>query len=72
MRSIMDMSKIASLNSSDFNTGKFSQATTDTIEQRVEITAEFPAANSADEIKQALLGLADSAMQYAYRERYSG
>ena len=41
----------------------------DTIEQRVEITAEFPNASSANEIKQALLGLSDSAMQYAYRER---
>ena len=41
----------------------------DTIEQRVAITAEFPNANSADEIKQALLSLSDSAMQYAYRER---
>ena len=41
----------------------------DTIEQRVEITAEFPNANSAEEIKQALLGLADSAMQYSYREK---
>ena len=41
----------------------------DTIKQRVEITAEFPNANSAEEIKQALLGLADSAMQYSYREK---
>ena len=45
------------------------QSQGDTIEQRVEITAEFPNANSAEEIKQALLGLADSAMQYSYREK---
>ena len=45
------------------------QSQGDTIEQRVEITAEFPNANSAEEIKRALLGLADSAMQYSYREK---
>ena len=45
------------------------QSQGDTIEQRVEITAEFPNVNSAEEIKRALLGLADSAMQYSYREK---
>ena len=39
----------------------------DVIEQRVEITAEFPAVNSAYEIEQALLGLADQTYQYANR-----
>lgn len=45
------------------------QAQGETLQQRVEITAEFPNANSAEEIKRALLGLADSAMQYSYREK---
>lgn len=69
MRSIMDITKMASLSSSGFDARRISQTATDTIEQRVEITAEFPAANSADDIRQALLGLSDAAMQYAYRER---
>ncbi len=69
MRSIMDITKMASLGSSGFDARRISQTATDTIEQRVEITAEFPAANSADDIRQALLGLSDAAMQYAYRER---
>ena len=69
MRSIMDITKMASLGSSGFDARRISQTATDTIEQRVEIIAEFPAANSADDIRQALLGLSDSAMQYAYRER---
>lgn len=69
MRSIMDITKMASLGSSGFDARRISQTAADTIEQRVEITAEFPAANSADDIRQALLGLSDAAMQYAYRER---
>lgn len=69
MRSIMDITKLASLGSSGFDVRRISQTAADTIEQRVEITAEFPAANSADDIRQALLGLSDAAMQYAYRER---
>ena len=69
MRSIMDITKMASLGSSGFDARRISKTATDTIEQRVEITAEFPAANSADDIRQALLGLSDAAMQYAYRER---
>ena len=41
---------------------------TNGVQQRLEITAEFPNVTVAEEIKQALLGLADSAMQYSYRE----
>ena len=69
MRSIMDITKMASLGSSGFDARRISQTAADTIEQRVEIIAEFPNANSANDIREALLGLSDSAMQYAYRER---
>lgn len=41
----------------------------DTIEQRVEITASFPNATDADDIRRALLGLSDRAYQYAHRDR---
>ena len=36
-----------------------------TIEQRVEITATFPSAKDATEIRSALLQIADTAYQYA-------
>ena len=39
----------------------------DTIEQRVQITAEFPNVESSDDIRNALLNLADNAYQYAYK-----
>jgi len=38
------------------------------IEQRVEITANFPNVNSAQEIENALLGLSDTSYQYAYNK----
>ena len=41
----------------------------ETIEQRVEITASFPNATDADDIRQALIGLADKAYQYSHRNR---
>lgn len=41
----------------------------DTIEQRVEITASFPNATDAEDIRQALIGLSDKAYQYAHRNR---
>lgn len=70
VRNMTDTLKTASLANvrEDFKKARINNSG-DTIEQRVEITAEFPNANSASEIKQALLGLSDSAMQYAYRER---
>ena len=40
----------------------------DNIEQRVEITANFPNANNAIEIEKAILGLADTTYQYAYNQ----
>ena len=39
------------------------------IEQRVEITAEFPNVDTADDIREALLSLSDNAFQYAYKIR---
>lgn len=41
----------------------------ETIDQKVHITAEFPAANSAAEIEAALMSLNDRAVQYAYKFR---
>lgn len=41
----------------------------ETIEQRVEITASFPNATDADDIRQAIIGLADKAYQYSHRNR---
>lgn len=41
----------------------------ETINQNVHITAEFPAANSAAEIEAALMSLNDRAVQYAYKFR---
>lgn len=43
--------------------------TSETIDQNVHITAEFPAANSAAEIESALMSLNDRAIQYAYKFR---
>ena len=39
----------------------------DTIEQRVEVSAEFPNVVDSGEIEAALISLADNAYQYAYR-----
>ena len=70
VRQMTEGLKVASLNTTFNNYGKAqTQTVTDTIEQRVEIAAEFPNANSANEIKEALLNLSDSAMTYSYRER---
>ena len=49
------------------NGSKLSSGLGDTIEQRVEINASFPNATDADDIRNALLGLADKAYQYAHR-----
>lgn len=70
VRQMTDELKVASLNTTFNNYNRTqTQGITDTIEQRVEIAAEFPNASSADEIKQALLNLSDAAMRYSYRER---
>ena len=58
-----------------FNVGSMVQKGTqvnklgqDTIEQRVEITAEFPNVHNSDDIRNALLDLSNSAFQYSYKE----
>lgn len=38
------------------------------VEQRVEITANFPNVNSAEEIERALLNISDRSYQYAYNK----
>ena len=43
------------------------QNNTETIEQRVEISATFPNATDADDIRNALIGLSDRAYQYAHK-----
>ena len=42
----------------------------DTIDQRVEINATFPGVTEVEDIKRALIGLADNAYQYANRYQY--
>ena len=42
---------------------------TQTVEQNVHITAEFPAANSAAEIESALLSLNERAIQYSFKKK---
>ena len=49
--------------------GAKSNNASETIDQNVHITAEFPAANSAAEIESALMSLNDRAVQYAYKFR---
>lgn len=51
------------------NNSPIAKDTNDTLQQEVHITAEFPNVESSDEIREALLGLNDQAMQYAARER---
>lgn len=51
------------------NNSPVAKDTSDTLQQEVHITAEFPNVESSDEIREALLGLNDQAMQYAARER---
>lgn len=43
------------------------QNSAETIEQRVEISATFPNATNADDIRNALIGLSDRAYQYAHK-----
>lgn len=49
--------------------GAKSNNASETIDQNVHITAEFPVANSAAEIESALMSLNDRAVQYAYKFR---
>jgi hypothetical protein len=68
IRNITDSFKV--LNGlSSFKGTSFNKIGGDTIEQRVEIKAEFPNVQNSNEIENALLSLADSAYQYSYRTR---
>ena len=49
------------------NSSRISDNYNPTTEQRVEIQASFPNATDAEDIRAALLGLSDSAYQYAHR-----
>ena len=65
VRQIIDTIKTPNFSSSlgNWTTSKSG----DTIEQRVEVTAEFPNVIDSNEIEAALISLADNAYQYAYR-----
>lgn len=68
VRAMTDTVKVLNGIGSIKGTG-FNKIGGDTIEQRVEITAEFPSVQNSNEIENALLSLADSAYQYSYRTR---
>lgn len=48
---------------------RFASNNEDIVQQEVHITAEFPNAESASDIREALLSLNDQAMQYSSRQR---
>lgn len=48
--------------------GRSIESSLGTVDQNVNITAEFPNATSADEIKEALLGLNNQVLHYAHRK----
>lgn len=50
------------------NIGRSIESMNGTVDQNVSITAEFPNATSADEIKEALLGLNNQVLHYAHRK----
>ena len=50
---------------SDYSKAAFADTSEKVIEQRVEITASFPSAKDADDIRSALLSIADKAYQYS-------
>lgn len=69
IRTITDMSKVFSTFVALSKGTEANKLGGDTIEQRVEITAEFPNVQDSAEIETALLNIADSAYQYSYRTR---
>ena len=70
VRQVVDSLKSSGLQSTLSSLGRVNNnATSEQVDQRVEITAEFPNAIDASEIKEAILGLADSSYQYAHKIR---
>ena len=47
--------------------GRSIESQNGTVDQNVSITAEFPNATSADEIREAILGLNNQVLHYAHR-----
>lgn len=69
VRGLVEMLKSSTFNLNDVSQrGLSSTGFGNNIEQRVEITAEFPGVRSASDIEQALLNLSNKAYQYAYNK----
>ena len=70
VRNITDRLKISNFANSMAAIGKVTQnaISGNNIQQRVEITANFPSVTSSKEIENALLNLSDTAYQYAYNK----
>lgn len=73
VRSITDVFKQSLVNGVSGRLGiqspGMAETSSQTVEQRVEITAEFPGVTEAIEIKKALESISDNSFQYAKRER---
>ena len=69
VREIVNTLKGAGAASSFLSLGSMTSNSGNNVQQRVEITAEFPNVDTADDIREALLSLADNAYQYAYKNR---
>ena len=67
VREVAKAVKISAGYVSALNTNAYPLNNKDTIQQRVEISATFPNATDADDIRNALIGLSDKAYQYAHR-----
>lgn len=72
IRDVVNAIKLDSISSAFASLGGNKNIATNTgnnVQQNIEIYADFPAAESAAEIKAALEGLAQQAVQYSFRER---
>ena len=72
IRDVVNAIKLDSISSTFASLGGGKNIATNTgnnVQQNIEIYADFPAAESAAEIKAALEGLAQQAVQYSFRDR---
>ena len=60
---------LSGLASSFLNNTGVIQPQVENVDQTVSITAEFPNATDANDIREAILGLSEQAFQYAHRTR---
>ena len=69
VRGLVEMLKGSTFNLNNMSQRGFaSNGIGNNVEQRVEITAEFPNVRSAADIEAALLNLSNNAYQYAYNK----